>query len=174
MTNVALRGRVALLAAIVAAGLNAGPARSQSLVDKAQRDEIARVAEDDPIMARAWTRACETLPGFLDVASHPPPGTDGFSVKVAIREGDVAEYFWITPFSRSGTRFSGRLDNQPRTVHGVALGQTISFLQTEIVDWMYMDGKRMMGNYTARALLQKASPAERAEFKQRYGLDADF
>lgn len=167
-------GYAVLLGAAVAAGLTAAPAWPQSIVSKAERDEIASVAEHDPVMARAMRKARETLPGFLDIASHPTGGADGFGVKVAVREGDMVEYFWISPFARRGDTFSGKLDNRPRAVHSVALGQTITFSQNEIVDWMYMAGTRMMGNYTARALLQSASPAERAEFKRRFGLDVDF
>jgi uncharacterized protein YegJ (DUF2314 family) len=169
-----LRRYAGSLGAVVLAALIVSTALAQSLVDKAERDQTVSVPDSDPLMARAMSKARETLPGFLNIASHPTPGSEGFSVKIAVHEGDAVEYFWITPFARSGERFSGRLNNQPETVRSVALGQMITFSQNEIVDWMYMDGKRMMGNYTARAMLQNASPAERAEFKKRFGLDADF
>jgi uncharacterized protein YegJ (DUF2314 family) len=99
---------------------------------------------------------------------------DGFAVKVAIREGDNAEYFWITPFTDKDGAFSGAINNTPREVHSVKLGQTITFGKSEIVDWMYMDGDKMKGNYTACALLKSASKQEVEEFKKRFGLDCDF
>ncbi len=150
------------------------PAHPQSIVDKARRDEVISVPDDDPLMVRATRMARETLSGFLAIAEHPSPSLDGFAVKVAVKMPDGAEFFWIAPFARSGNKFSGQIANKPESVHGVVEGQTIAFSQDEIVDWTYMDGDRMMGNYTARALLQKASPEERAEFKKQYGLDADF
>src|SRR5579871_3142778 len=156
-------GYAVLLILAIATGLTTLPVRAQSLVDKAERDQVESVADDDPLMLRAFAKARETLPGFLDMASHPKRGTDGFGVKVAVHEGDQVEYFWIAPFTQTGEKFAGTVDNEPNTVHSVRLGQTITFSQNEIVDWTYMDGKTMMGNYTARVLLQKASPAERAE-----------
>jgi uncharacterized protein YegJ (DUF2314 family) len=174
MASYTARGYAILLGAAVGAALTVSGASAQSIVDKAARDEVAAVAEDDPLMASAMSKARQTLPTFLDAASHPKPGTDNFGVKVAIREGDRVEYFWVAPFRRNGESFSGELDNEPRTVRGVVLGQTITFRRSQIIDWTYTDGKRMIGNDTARVLLQRASPAERAEFKQRYGLDSDF
>ena len=102
------------------------------------------------------------------------PGMEGFAVKVAIREGNNAEYFWITPFTPKDGQFSGAINNTPRQVHSVKLGQTITFDQSEIVDWLYMDGDKMKGNYTACALLKSASKREVEEFKKRFGLDCDF
>jgi uncharacterized protein YegJ (DUF2314 family) len=59
-------------------------------------------------------------------------------------------------------------------VHSVKMGQTISFGQNEIVDWMYLDGGKMKGNYTACALLKSASRSEVEEFKRRFGLNCDL
>jgi len=168
-------GYAAILACAVAAGL-ALPAAAQGLMDKAERDEIVAVAQGDPTMAAAYRKARETLPAFLTLALAPQPGQEGFSVKVAIRDGrsNNAEYFWIYPFAREGDRFSGKLNNRPRSVHHVQMGDTITFSQQEIVDWTYMDHGAMKGNYTAQAFLKKASPEEREAFRQRFGLTPDF
>ncbi len=155
-------------------GSLAKPAAAQSITQKAERDELAIVGKSDPVMARAMSKARQTLPDFLGVAASPKPGMDGFAVKVAIREGDNAEYFWITPFTDKDGAFSGAINNTPREVHSVKLGQTITFGKSEIVDWMYMDGDKMKGNYTACALLKSASKQEVEEFKKRFGLDCDF
>jgi uncharacterized protein YegJ (DUF2314 family) len=163
-----------LLSAAIAAGLNSKPVQAQTMTQKAERDELAIVAKSDPTMARAMSKARQTLPDFLNVATAPRPGMKGFAVKVAIREGDSAEYFWITPFTDKDGEFSGAINNTPRQVHSVKLGQTVTFNQSEIVDWMYMDGDKMKGNYTACALLKSASKQEVEEFNKRFGLDCDF
>ena len=54
------------------------------------------------------------------------------------------------------------------------MGDTVTFIKNEIVDWMYMDGETMMGNYSARAILKAAMPQDREAFKRRFGLDFDF
>jgi uncharacterized protein YegJ (DUF2314 family) len=167
-------GYAVLLSAAVAAGFTAVPAAAQSITQKAERDELAVVAKSDPVMAAAMAKARKTLPDFLGVAAAPKPGMEGFAVKVAIREGKDAEYFWIAPFTDTNGEFSGAINNTPREVHGVKLGQTITFHQSEIVDWMYMDGQAMKGNYTACALLKSASKDEVEQFKKRFGLNCDF
>lgn len=167
-------GYAVLLSAGVAVGLTPRPADAQTPTQKAERDELAFVAKSDPVMAKAMSKARQTLPDFLSTAAAPKAGMDGFAVKVAIREGDQAEYFWITPFTPKDDTFSGEINNRPRLVHSVKLGQTITFDRSEIVDWMYMDGNKMKGNYTACALLKSASKQEVDEFKKRFGLDCDF
>lgn len=52
-------------------------------------------------------------------------------------------------------------------------GQSFDFSEGEIVDWLYMDGAKMKGNYTACALL-KREPGQAAAFKARFGLDCDL
>jgi uncharacterized protein YegJ (DUF2314 family) len=167
-------GYALLLSAAMAAGLSMRPAHAESPTQKAERDKLAFVAKGDPVMVEAMTKARSTLPDFLSTAAAPKSGMEGFAVKVAIREGDEVEYFWITPFTTKDGTLSGEINNKPRLVHSVKLGQTITFDKSEIVDWMYIDGDKMKGNYTACALLKSASKQEAEEFKKRFGLDCDF
>ena len=76
-------------------------------------------------------KAQSTLADFFKVAAALRPGTKGFSLKVAVREGERVEYFWITPFTNNGSQFSGEINNTPRVVHSVKLGQTITFAQSD-------------------------------------------
>jgi len=167
------KGFAMLLDAAKAAGLTERPAAG-SIVDQAERDELAMVADNDPDMAAAMRKARTTLAEFLAIASAPQPGMEGFAVKIAVHDGCQAEYFWIHPFSYDGVRFSGQLGNTPRSLTRVKAGDKISFSEHEIVDWTYMDAGKMQGNYTARALLRKAPKEEREAFERRYGLDCDF
>ena len=136
--------------------LAASPLGAQTILERAARDEIATVADSDPAMAAAIRKARSTLADFLKLTATPRPGTDAFSLKVAVHEGERVEYFWITPFSNSGTQFSGEIDNTPRVVHSVKMGQSITFAQSDIVDWLYIENGMMKGNYTACALLKSA------------------
>jgi len=111
-------------------------------------------------------KAQATLADFLKIAAAPKPGTQSFSLKVAVREGERVEYFWITPFTNNGSQFSGEINNTPRVVHSVKLGQTIAFAQSDIVDWLYIENGMMRGNYTACALLKSAPKNEAEEFKK--------
>ena len=142
----------------------ASPLAAQTILERAARDEIATVADSDPAMAAAIRKARSTLADFLKLAATPKPGTDAFSLKVAVHEGERVEYFWITPFSNSGTQFSGEIDNTPRVVHSVKMGQSITFAQSDIVDWLYIENGMMKGNYTACALL-KSAPKQKSSRK---------
>ncbi len=163
-----------ILDAAAAASRRARPFTGQSLVGKAERDELAYVAEGDPAMAAAMREARSTLPEFLTLAKYPRRGMEGFSVKVAIHEGCEVEHFWIHPFDHIGRRFHGRLNNTPRAVGNVKRGDNISLTEIEIVDRMYLDNGAMKGNYSARAMLKSAPREEQDGFKIRFGLDFDF
>jgi uncharacterized protein YegJ (DUF2314 family) len=168
------KGFATLLDAAKTVGLTERPPSGESILDKAERDELAIVANGDPLMAAAMRKARATLAEFLALAGNPGPTMEGFAVKVAIHEGCEAEYFWIHPFAHQAGRFSGHLSNTPRSLARVKAGDAITFSENEIVDWTYMDGDKMKGNYTARALLKKASWQEQEDFKKRFGLDIDF
>ena len=63
---------------------------------------------------------------------------------------------------------------KPRSIVNLKMGDTITFIKNESVDWMYMDAGAMKGNYSAQAILKTALPQDREAFKRRFGLDFDF
>ena len=54
------------------------------------------------------------------------------------------------------------------------MGQSITFAQSDIVDWLYIENGMMRGNYTACALLKSAPKNEAEEFKKTFGLNCDL
>jgi uncharacterized protein YegJ (DUF2314 family) len=170
----AMLSRLIVGGALAAGAFTSHAAVAQTILQKAERDEIAIVANDDPTMAAAFRQARATLNDFLTIAAAPKPNMENFAVKVAVHDGDNNEYFWIDPFTNDNGRFSGRINNKPEMVHAVRMGQLISFSRDEIVDWMYMDGGKMKGNYTACALLKSAPKDEAEAFKERFGLRCEF
>jgi uncharacterized protein YegJ (DUF2314 family) len=113
-------------------------------------------------MEAAFRQARETLKGFLELARAPRSSITSMAVKVAIHDRGETEYFWI-----------GAIDNRPRSVRNVKLGQTITFQTSDIVDWLYRENGKMFGNYTACALLKQVPPPERKAFAREYGLNCD-
>jgi uncharacterized protein YegJ (DUF2314 family) len=147
---------------------------AETFMEKTQRDELSWVPRNDPDMAAAMRKARATLPEFLALSRAPRPSTTGFSVKVAVHDGSNTEYFWITPFKEQDGRFNGSINNTPRVVKTVKFGQSFDFSEGEIVDWLYVDGGRMKGNYTVCVIL-KREPKEQAEAaKKRFGLECDL
>jgi uncharacterized protein YegJ (DUF2314 family) len=163
----------ALIGTAVVSAVAAFPARAQTVIDRAQRDELFLVPNEDPGMAAAMRKARATLRDFLAIASKPSPTMKGFAVKVPVREGKEAEYFWIAPFQQKGARFSGQINNTPRTVRNVKAGQTIEFAEEEIADWLYLDNDKMKGNYTACVLIRSSPKDQQEAFKKRFGLDCN-
>jgi len=107
--------------------------------------------------------------GFVDVFD-----VTGKLLRRFATHGTLNSPWGVAQASYAFGEFSGAIDNMPQSVRSVKLGQTITFHQSEIVDWLYLDGDKMKGNYTACALLTSAPKEEVEEFKKRFGLDCDL
>ncbi|MBL8590249.1 MAG: DUF2314 domain-containing protein [Methylobacteriaceae bacterium] len=140
------------------------------ITEAARRDAVSLVAKGDPAMEAARAKARAGVDGFLALAARPPAGASKFAVKLAVRDGEMVEYFWISGFVNQGQFYVGLLDNTPRMVKTVKQGQAMTFRRDDIVDWMYVERGAMKGNFTACALLSKESPAEREKFMKTYRL----
>jgi uncharacterized protein YegJ (DUF2314 family) len=133
------------------------------------------MSSEEPAMRAAFTKAASTLNEFLRAAANPREGTSNYALKVAVSDGKKTEYFWVNTFSNDGDQFTGILNNEPRLVKKHKLGDRIAFARTQIADWTYIDraNRRMVGNFTACALLTKEPPAQAEEFKKTYGLQCE-
>lgn len=158
---------------LVVAGIAYHTATDQSFLARAKRDEVVLVKKEDPALEAARSKARATLPGFLAIAKQPTPAMRNFALKVRVSDDHGVEYFWVTGFTANGGRFSGKIDNTPRMVRSVTSGQIIQFGESEITDWMYMDGGKMKGNYSACALLQREPKDQQDAVKSRFGLNCD-
>jgi len=146
---------------------------ADAAVDRAKKDEIVSVPKGDPDMEAAFRQARKTLKGFLELARAPRSSITSMAVKVAVHDRGETEYFWISPFKEKDGGFAGAIDNTPRSVRNVKLGQTITFQTSDIVDWLYRENGKMFGNYTACALLKQVPPSERKAFAREYGLNCE-
>jgi len=165
------KGFALIVEAACAAGLTPRRSRGKPVASKGQ---LASAAMNDAAITAAMRSARETLPGFLALAKKPRAAMEGFAVKIAIREGDGTDYLWIHPFAQIDSQFIGQIGSTPRSLRRLKKGDTVTFAENQIIDWMYMDAGTMRGNYSARAMLNLVLPQEREAFKRRYGLDQDF
>jgi uncharacterized protein YegJ (DUF2314 family) len=85
----------------------------------------------------------------------------------------VTEYVWIGPFVERDGKITGVLNNTPRSVRKYIAGQKITFQQSDVVDWMYREDGKLIGNYTVCALLKNTPPEQAAEFRKQQGLDCE-
>jgi uncharacterized protein (TIGR03067 family) len=125
-------------------------------VAEEQQPPPVKVAAEDPRMAAAIADARANMEGFLAALANPLPSQRSFSVKVAIKDGDRTEHLWLAPIRLENGQFVGRVNNEPTIVKTVKFGEEISVAKGDISDWIYIDDQKMVGGYTARALMSAA------------------
>ena len=162
------------------------PDNSNSPLEKAfASDPTAKVRGDDPAMLAAFRKASATFADFEYNFRNPPPGGRNFVVKVGLaatadargyevvapgpHPGSQVEYFWLGNLAIDGDRVSGDIDNDPETVTAVHNGERITLSRTQVADWMYMQGARMVGNATMCPELRTLPEDQRRALLARVG-----
>ena len=147
---------------------------AQQVAQSIAKDDIVNMQDDDPAMRKAFQVARASLDDFLKLAKNPAANQQGLALKVGIMNGDDTEYFWITDFvPKGGGKFEGEINNEPRIVTAVKMGDRYTFSRSQIVDWLYVDEaqQKMVGNFTMCALLTQEPAEEAAQIRRRYKLD---
>lgn len=129
------------------------------------KDATVDVAGDDKEMTEAIAAARRTLPDFWRTYAAPMGGERGFALKVAIRDGEATEHFWVADLERRNDKILATINNDPDTVSNVKLGQRIEVIEADITDWLYLRNGKMVGNHTVRALFKTMTPEEVARIK---------
>lgn len=139
--------------------------------EKRDENEVVFVGTRDADMVAAIRQARATLDEFLAISASPPPGTDGFKLKVMVKDGTETEHFWVTPFYPTSEGFEGILANEPRVVRNVRAGQTLRFTRSEISDWGYTKNGRQIGSYTVCVLFKKMPKHQADYYRTNHGFD---
>lgn len=137
-----------------------------SLTACSKRDKIIKIADDDPEMGAAISKARETLPQFWQVFDERKRGESDFALKVRITDTRGVEYFWATEVERRGGKTMGTINNDPNIVASVKLGARIEIPEPDIADWLYMRDGKMVGNRTIKPLFKQMPAAEVARLKE--------
>jgi len=130
----------------------------------------ASVADNDRAMEHAVRNARRSLGFFIAALRKNKPGDTGFEVKKAFVDGNNVEHLWIGYLTFDGKNFHGKVNNRPRDVHNVKLGQAVTVPAGQITDWMFVKDGKLVGGYTTRVLYARLSPEDRAVFNK----EADF
>lgn len=149
-----------LLAACLCAtpDMAAGQARTQSSIPGVQTEE----------MARAIATARGRLPVFWDRLRENLPTDTGFALKVVASDQHGAEHIWLSRITRHDGKIFGMIDAAPRIVRSLRKGQIMEIRTDSIVDWMYFDRGRIVGNETGRIMLRYLAPAEREKMMELF------
>ena len=127
---------------------------------------------EDPALDRAYAKAKATYKDFIVALQNPKAGQRGFAVKkpFPIANGG-GEHIWINEVSWDGSKFVGKINNAPVDTTAVKMGDKVTVTPEELTDWMYIDGKKIVGAYTLRILHYQQPAAEQKAFTQQTGLE---
>jgi uncharacterized protein YegJ (DUF2314 family) len=145
---------------------------AQDLKQVGTEPEYYQVPRDQhhAAMRSAVKEARKTVKNFINALQHPGPGQQDFEVKKPFIQGSDVEHIWLSDVKFINHHFEGRIDNQPRKITGVKLGQIVSVEPKDISDWLYIDNGKLVGGYTVRVHYSELSP----EQKQVFDRQADF
>jgi uncharacterized protein YegJ (DUF2314 family) len=158
MASAALRFITLVVAAAVIAG--AVPASA------ALAQGIVKVPNSDQPMETAISKAQASLPVFFERLTKPQPGDERFSVKIRYATtGDSGEHIWANDVVREGDKVSATIGNKPADIPNLKMGQRVTVPVTQLTDWMYMNGGKIHGGQTIRALLPTLPKADADRLK---------
>lgn len=120
------------------------------------------VRDDDAAMNAAIAKAKATSADFVVALHAQKPGTHEFSVKKPYpTPSGSQEHMWIDVTNETDGVLKGIIVNEAEETRAVTNGQKVTLNISEISDWKYIDGKKLVGGYTIRYFLDHASPKER-------------
>jgi uncharacterized protein YegJ (DUF2314 family) len=143
---------------------------TQELEKSSAEPPYFEVPKDHAAMHHAVTEARKTVGEFIAALEHPAPGQQDFEIKKPFIQNGQVEHIWLSDVQFVSNRFQGRVDNQPRKIQGLKLGQLVSVNPKEISDWLYVDHGKLVGGYTVRVQYHELSAKEKQEFDRA----ADF
>jgi uncharacterized protein YegJ (DUF2314 family) len=119
------------------------------------------IRDDDPRLQIAVQQARSTFPSFLEAFAERQPD-DFFAIKGLFTDDFGKEYLWVRPVILGDEIITGTLDNTPKVVQTVRLGQTVRIPKSDIFDWLYVSLGTRYGAYTVEALQQLLTRSEAA------------
>ena len=130
------------------------------------------VASEDAAMNAAIEKAKATVDDFVRAFHTQKPGAKDYFVKKPYRTpaGEM-EHMWIEVLDEEQGVLKGRIANEAEETREVKMGQLVSLKISEISDWKYQDGNKLVGGYTIRYFVEKMSPKEREAFLKEAGFD---
>jgi uncharacterized protein YegJ (DUF2314 family) len=130
------------------------------------------VSDDDAAMNAAIAKAKATTDDFVRAFHEQKPDTKEFCVKkpYPTPSGEM-EHMWIEVTAETNGVISGVVANEAEQTREVKYGQNVSLKFSEISDWKYVDGKKLVGGYTIRYFYDRMSPKEKEDFTKETGFE---
>lgn len=122
---------------------------------------------DDPGWKAAVQSARSNVDEFIGTLAHRTPQQFDFRLLWLAEDRRVGELLWLSQLRYEGSSFVGVVEETPKVVKGVQVGQTVVINKDDITDWMFMDGDELVGGYTLRYERSRMSDEERAKVDSR-------
>lgn len=124
--------------------------RSENPVEEIQewgQPPVMLIEDDDPRLKAAVAEARERWPEFVQAFEKRQP-SQTFAVKALFTDGEQGEWMWINISSIKDGTIEGRVENKPASVHNVREGDQVSVKASEIGDWAYQAGEKLVGGFS--------------------------
>lgn len=123
-------------------------------------------------MNAAMAKAKATVGEFVRAFHAHRAGTKDYFVKKPYRTpAGGEEHMWIEVVEEQDGVLKGQIANEAEETREVKNGQTVSVKLSDISDWKYQDGKKLVGGYTIRYFVEKMLSKEREAFLQQAGFE---
>ena len=133
-----------------------------------------QVSDNDPGMKAAIAKAKASTRDFVSAFHAQRPGTSGFSVKKPFpTPNGTEEHMWIDVLSEQNGELKGRIANEAEETREVKLGQSVTLKLSEMSDWKYQNGRKLVGGFTIRYLADRMPPKEREALLKEAGFELD-
>ena len=130
------------------------------------------VESGDAAMNAAIEKAKSSVDQFVAAFRAKKAGTKDFYVKKRYpTPAGEQEHMWIEVAEVHDGVLKGRIANEAEETREVKIGQMVSLKTSEITDWKYQDGRKLIGGFTIRYFVEKMSLKEREAFLKEAGFD---
>jgi uncharacterized protein YegJ (DUF2314 family) len=122
---------------------------------------VVQIDDDDPRMAAAVIEAKKRLPEFVAAFSKAKDGYQ-FSVKAPFSDpgnSEESEFMWVHVSRVDWDAVHGTLLNDPQFIKSYRYDDVVRVPMEQIVDWVYSDGEKSVGDFTAKVLDEAARAA---------------
>jgi uncharacterized protein YegJ (DUF2314 family) len=109
-------------------------------------------------LASAREQARGALSFFWERFADPGDGEYDFSLKAAFprRDGQPGnEEAWVQYIARAPDKIVGQLASAPRHLGDLKKGAIMEFQESQVVDWAFFQGEKLLGHYTTRVMLPR-------------------
>ncbi len=129
-----------------------------------QRDDIIPVSSGDEEMNKTMELARKNLDLFWTERDKAGDDFNGLLKVYFTDPGEEGgEHMWVDVIEHTGNTTSGILLSTPGWLKSIKPGDLVSFPDSQVSDWLFVEDGKARGAYTVKLLRSRMSPAERQE-----------